>query len=839
MWLRPERLVLASLLACFLLSGPPFGVIAQAQIPSSPKAATSTRNKAATQPAPPPPSSPPAPAELGIPLPQIADQGEQLDQLLRQISKQLTPAAELQESLRTAEGQGEEIRQRALQVDGLLASTPTILEVADEERYWRSRSEQYGSQRKLLTARAAELEQQAGVLDEQLAKWQATWDQIHGAKGIEAVVDRTRQELDEIRVTRSRIQDQLNLVLTLQNRISQEDRQISDVLAKLDQAEQRLRGRVLERDSHPLWEARELRKFDQPLRAVIRQSAGQEFDNAEDFLRANTGRLVGIVLLYLLGLAGAFRLGRYVSRQTRPGVPSGASKVLARPFSVAVLVALLGTIGFAIRAPMPVAFVIYLLYVIPAVRLLPLLIEPVGRIPLYTLAGFYALVGTLVVIQFPPALGRELFALIILAALVIFGWLVRPSRLRQLRMRGPSLLVLTASVRLGLVLLAVSLVANIFGFLALSQILGVATLLGAFVGAALYTAFSVLTLIITTVLRSDRARSLSEMHVEAVERWSKRVLAWGAVLLGLRTAAQLFGIFDAVVSGVHSVLQYPIGFERVHITLGGILSFILILLVGYALANSLALALQNFVFSRLPLQRGLPYAISKVIYYILLILVFVAALTDAGVELNKFTVVTGAVGVGVGFGLQNIVNNFASGLILLFERPIRVGDIVEVGGLAGTIKRIGARSSTVETFQEAEVIVPNSTLVSNQVINWTLSSSRRRAEIPVGVAYGTDPEQVLKLLVEVAESNPGVLRYPKPSAFFLGFGDSALNFELRFWAGQETWFQLKSDVTTSLARALRDAAIEIPFPQRDLHVRSIDGSVKEALAALPDRSVVD
>jgi small-conductance mechanosensitive channel len=144
-------------------------------------------------------------------------------------------------------------------------------------------------------------------------------------------------------------------------------------------------------------------------------------------------------------------------------------------------------------------------------------------------------------------------------------------------------------------------------------------------------------------------------------------------------------------------------------------------------------------------------------------------------ELNKFTLVTGALGVGVGFGLQNIVNNFASGLILLFERPIRVGDTVEMKWLVGIVKRIGARSSTIQTGEDAEVIVPNSNLISNEVINWTLSSVRRRVNISVGVAYGAEPERVLSLLIEVPAAHSGVTRNPKPEAYFVGFGDSALN----------------------------------------------------------------
>ena len=168
---------------------------------------------------------------------------------------------------------------------------------------------------------------------------------------------------------------------------------------------------------------------------------------------------------------------------------------------------------------------------------------------------------------------------------------------------------------------------------------------------------------------------------------------------------------------------------------------------------------------------------------------------------------------------------------MLFERPIHVGDTVEVGGLVGMVRRIGARSSTILTMQGAEVIMPNSNLISNQVINWTLSSQWRRVDVPVGIAYGTDPTRVIKLLVGVAESHPGVLLARPPMAFFLGFGESAMKFELRFWCGeQDAWFQLQSDVTVAVATALHEAGIEIPFPQRDIRIRTINASVTESVA---------
>jgi len=299
----------------------------------------------------------------------------------------------------------------------------------------------------------------------------------------------------------------------------------------------------------------------------------------------------------------------------------------------------------------------------------------------------------------------------------------------------------------------------------------------------------------------------------------------------------LLAVYEGVVGTLSKLIHHPIGFGGMYFTLSGALTVVIVLLLGYAFANGLTIFLKRLVLPRLSLNRGVPYAISTMTYYFLLVLVAATALSSAGVEMNKFTVLTGALGVGLGFGLQNIVNNFVSGLILLFERPIHVGDTVDVGGLVGVVRRIGARSSTILTFQGAEVIVPNNNLISNQVINWTLSSQWRRVDVPVGVAYGTDPERVIKLLVGVAESHPQVLLARPPLAFFLGFGESALKFELRFWAAQQdTWFQLQSDVTVAVAKALREAGIEIPFPQRDLHIRSVDSVAANVVSTGEDRA---
>ena len=762
-----------------------------------------------------------------IPLPQIADRAEELDHLLREINSQLTPNSELLESQKKAEEQAAEIRRRGLQTRDLLAGEPTSLDLEDEQRYWRSRSLECAADRRLLTLRAGKLGEQIQTLEAQQPEWVATWIQIHKSPGIEAIVKRIKQQLDKIQATKSQAQEQLNVVLSVQNQVSQQDQQISDILLRVRQARERERGRLLELNGRPLWEASNAQALEQTIGPSFRRSLDRSFAGAKEFVGTHKLATLSVAMVYLLALLSVFKLRRYVA--SLPEVSAEGPQVLDRPFSVALLVALIGTGQFIASAPTGIAFFFYLLCLVPVLRLLAPLTVPRLRICLYVLATFYALCSAYLLIQLPSLFRRELYALLILAALVSFAWLTRPSKIGPLLSHYRKVRILLIGIRAGLVLLAISLVANVVGFVSLAQVLGLSALLGTFVAAAFFCAARVLTLIFSTILRTNWARALLQPRTDAVERLGARLLGVAASLLWLRAMLRMLTIYEAVTGALSDLCQRPIGFDRVHFTLGGALSVVLILLFGYSLANAFTFLLKKVVLPRLPLSRGVPYAISTIAYYLLLLLVALAALSATGVELNKFTVLTGALGVGLGFGLQNIVNNFVSGLILLFERPIHVGDTVDVGGLVGMVRRIGARSSTILTFQGAEVIVPNSNLISNQVINWTLSSQWRRVDVPVGVAYGTDPERVINLLVGVAESHPGVLLARPPMAFFLGFGESALRFELRFWSDrQDTWFQLQSDVTVAVAKALREAGIEIPFPQRDLHVRSIDTSVTES-----------
>jgi small-conductance mechanosensitive channel len=314
------------------------------------------------------------------------------------------------------------------------------------------------------------------------------------------------------------------------------------------------------------------------------------------------------------------------------------------------------------------------------------------------------------------------------------------------------------------------------------------------------------------------------LHERTVVKWTNRTVSVAALYCWVYVTLDLLGLKEEVFKTIAAVLNSRIGIKGFSISLGDVFGCLCVLAFGYLIASAIRFILREEILSHLHLSRGVPELISTSIHYVLLLLVFFMSLTAAGVELNKLTVLTGAFGVGLGFGMQNVVNNFVSGLILQFERPIRIGDILEVGTVSGEVRRIGIRASTVRTFQGAEVIIPNSALVSNQVINWTLSEPRRRVDIEVRVAYGTEPERVIAILSKVADSHPEVLREPEPGAFFQGFGASALEFVLMFWAEQSTHFRIRSEISIAVNAALREAGVEIPFPQQDIRVRYLESA---------------
>ena len=230
------------------------------------------------------------------------------------------------------------------------------------------------------------------------------------------------------------------------------------------------------------------------------------------------------------------------------------------------------------------------------------------------------------------------------------------------------------------------------------------------------------------------------------------------------------------------------------------------------------------------LPRGVPGAISAIVKYIIVGFGIIVAFSAAGLDLDKFALLAGALGVGIGFGLQDLVRNFISGLILIFERPIQVGDAVQIDTLSGKVMQIGIRSSTIKTWDGADVVVPNGQLITNKLINWTMTDKLRRIDIKVGVSYGTNVELVMQTLLKCAKDQKDILTSPAPYVLFNDFAESYLEFELRCWTSHPDWIFIRSDIRIAIDEAFEKEGIVIPFPQRDLHLKSgfnLPGSASE------------
>jgi small-conductance mechanosensitive channel len=281
-------------------------------------------------------------------------------------------------------------------------------------------------------------------------------------------------------------------------------------------------------------------------------------------------------------------------------------------------------------------------------------------------------------------------------------------------------------------------------------------------------------------------------------------------------------VVNEVQGTVQRVLNYPV-FPSGGITVASLLALILLFALVVIGERVLRRYFVTRLLQRTHMQPALQFAVARVVGYAILVLGFYISLQMVGVNLGSLAIVAGALGVGLGFGLQNIISNFISGLIILAERPIAIGDRVEVGEVAGQVRAISLRSTTVVTNDNIAIIVPNADFITQRVTNWSYQDPRTRFRIPFGVAYGSDLAKLRRTMLEIADSHPKALKEPKPELFFVGFGDSSLNFELGVWSAEATTSprRFRSEMLFAIEQKLRENDIEVPFPQRDLHLRTV------------------
>jgi small-conductance mechanosensitive channel len=315
------------------------------------------------------------------------------------------------------------------------------------------------------------------------------------------------------------------------------------------------------------------------------------------------------------------------------------------------------------------------------------------------------------------------------------------------------------------------------------------------------------------------------LQSDAVRRFFSRFKIETNLIAILTTILSLAAIVFFTISAINAAgipLSWNATLPAIKLSLFQIFLLIALLIAVFWFSSRTKRFLFNRFLAKSGLDRSLQYAIAQIVSNIVLIVGIFIVLDNAGIHLGALTVFAGAVGVGVGFGLQNIASNFISGLVILAERPITVGDRVEVAGIVGQVQHIRARSTVIVTNDNITMIVPNSKFIDSPVTNWTYGDPRVRFRIPVGVAYGSDIDKVRTALIAAGKENPHSLSDPEPSVFLEKFGENSIEFELVVWSSEMSYRprRYRSDLNFAIERKLRQAGIELAFPQRDLHIRS-------------------
>ncbi|MFL6586486.1 MAG: mechanosensitive ion channel domain-containing protein [Luteimonas sp.] len=623
-----------------------------------------------------------------------------------------------------------------------------------------------------------------------------------------------RQRVDEVVIelaqAEAALSDPLARLIALGRRGNAVDAGIATARSRVRDAVDAYDARLLRIDAPPLWH---LHAGNVAPTAdtgdVIRSGLEIESRFAAEYAQGDA--ISGVRALQTLLLC-SLPLLLWLAWRSRAPIKAGQvshteATVLSRPLSCWLLLVVIGVFVFQPDAPMLTHQLALLAAVVPVLRLLPASRRRLlGMAPYVASALFLLLRLGFVFLSSAVAYRLYILALALLG-LAAAGWLLwRAHRHGHVAHTGRTGQVLRASVHVGALLLAVAVVANAFGNVSLAETLTGGVIDSLYFALLLGAGLTVIATWIQLLLKRpgvSRFR-LARDHAGPAVQVLLNVLAVAAIVGWIVYTLDRFRVLSPVHASLSALLGYSWALGDLRLSLGHVLLFVLTVVIAFWLAKTVRLVLDGEVLSRMSLPHGVANSIASLSYYAVLLLGLIGALSAAGFKASQLTFVLGALGVGVGLGLQNVVNNFVSGLVLIFERPFQPGDVVEVGGTTGRVVDIGMRATRVATFDGANVVVPNGQLISQQLVNWTLRDRSRRLEVRIGVAYGSAPSDVEAVLAEVAAATPGVVTSPAPVVLFDGLGSVAMEFVVRAWTHE---YEDAGTIRSALVGRLYDALL--------------------------------
>ncbi len=791
----PFTIRLLPAMVCFCMAG-----FASLSGQTTPAAAPAATNAAGTNAPPAPP-----PATTPIALGDVLTQAQSVTAKLQDDQSGLTSdqtARIIDENLPLLTRQ---IDERAAEDESLLVASPSLSGLQNAQASWQSLSGSLAASQKELSDRAGQVEEQISRLDQLKKTWQATL--VSAQKAPPEVAQQIKTVLAAIADTAKAAQAAQAQIFPVQARVAAQGGRIRDGLAAISKALATARTQLFERDHPPLWSAEAVSQAGAGIVAREKVSLRAQIEALKIYLRDKIAAvLVQLLILGLLVIGFYWIRNAIKSHAEEEATLHHAARVFDVPVATGVLLALLATGWLYPEAPRLLWAAVGATALIPAVIVIRRLIEPAHFSILYATVIAY-FVDQLRYVSTPAGVvSRFLFLLELMAAAI---FLLMALRFRQLSASGPQPDRLKQTTRIYLHLAFVVFVfagfANVFGYVHLSRLAGAGMLASSYLAVILYAGVRIADALVISALSIRPLASLRMVrrHQDLLYGNITMAIRWLTFALWLLAVLQWFSLRDPLRQEIYRLLWKEHHWFSMTFSLGAVVAFPITIWAAFLLSRFLRFVLEEEVYSHLQLGRGIPYAASTVVHYLILFFGFFMALAAAKVDLSQFSILAGAFGVGLGFGLQNIMNNFISGIILLFERPIKVGDIVQIDANVGTVERIGIRASVIRLTNGSELIVPNGNLISNPVTNWTLTNRERLIEIPVNVASKADPQHVLKLLTDVARAHSSVLKNPPPQALLVALGGASLSFRLRAWTdSEEEWTKITSDLSLAINSAL-------------------------------------
>jgi potassium-dependent mechanosensitive channel len=695
----------------------------------------------------------------------------------------------------------------------LLTTSPSLDVLYPLKRVWRIFGVRLSLLANELTRDATSLEEQVGRLDKLNKTWQATLQSAKQPETLPQFSQSVQSVVDSVeRVQKATGSGQAN-VLVLQNRISEQEARARTTLAAIEQGENRALKSLFVRDSPPIWNLKT--SLHSEWEKHSGESSSAQLKESATFIKRFpfTFLIHAFLLLLIAGVLRWMQLRIQKLAEEKPDLRP-VLPILDLPISSACALSLLLIPSIYPQAPRLIYGAMGVVTVIPTIVILRRLLDRSSYPILNALVIIY-FVGLLRVLAASlPVLARLIFLGQVLGATVFLFWVLRswhpPTKAVETHRRVWR--TIRAVAKVGLVVLPVAFLANILGYVNLGNLLGFFFFRSVFIAAMLYTAIRIIEGLITIALQVRPFGSLRVigLHRSMLQRRMGRAFEFLAFLVWLNLVLNFLGLRDPLIAATQAALNADLAIGSFKIVPGSVLAALITVWASFLVSKFLRFLLEEDVYHHVRLASGIPYAISTMLHYVILLLGFFIALGALGIDLTKLTILVGAFSVGIGFGLQNVINNFVSGLILLFERPIKIGDVIEVSGNVGEVRRIGIRASVIRTADGSEIIVPNGTLISSLVTNWTFSDRQRAIEVPVNVVAGADSERVVELLKNTAASQPTIVKEPAPQVYVVNFTGGAVTFQIRAWTDRyEDWARIRSDLAVAVKEALTREKIGI------------------------------